>query len=207
MYYNELKSLKIRMITIFSILMMGLISCSAPDTSAVFDEHCDNLNALVFSIRKIDKSMQQQKSWDEIEVEINKVLTLLSEDTVHECSFRNHEHYPRVMRFLFVDQMCRQLQYNRYPESFPYLIELGKLFKDDNEIREYFGEKLALIAYHNPEVWISYYMRRPMESDSLYRNTRWEITDKDRLIRRLKTTQGASDLIQKLKSDTQIIQK
>lgn len=196
----KMRRLKAGLPIIFSILTILIGSCSAPNNSEVLDEHCENLNTLVFSIRKIDKSLQQQKRWAEIELEIKKVLILLSEDTVHECSFRNHEHYPRVMRFLFVDQMCKQLQYNRYPESFPYLIELGKLFKDDPEIREYFGEKLALIAYHNPEVWVSYYIRRPIESDSLYRNTRWEITERERLIRRLKTVRGSDNLIERLKS-------
>jgi hypothetical protein len=188
----------IRVLVLFSVL--GIIGCSSPDAAESEGGTCENLNQLIFSIRKIDRGMQQLKDWGELETEIQKVLHLLSVSTGPECAFRNHAHYPRVMRFMFVDQISRQLQYNRYPESFPYLLALGRRFQEDAEIREYFGEKLALIAYHNPELWVAYYTSHPAESDSLYRNTRWQITDRERLVRRLKSVSGSEALLGRLQS-------
>lgn len=164
---------------------------------------CERLNRLMYMIRQTDKAIHQRKEAKEIETMVADCIALLKVqklDTSGSCQYEDHAHYPQYARFILTDNLSSQLMRGRLPELFPYLLEFGSLFADDAEVSEYFGEKLALIAYHNPATWVNYYNSHPENQDSMIRHTEWQILEKSRMLRRLESEEGSEGLVKILES-------
>ncbi len=182
------------------LLLIGMFGCT-PVPGPQEEESqasCERLNRLMYMIRQTDKAIQQRKEVKEIETMVSDCIALLKVqklDTSGSCRYEDHDHYPQYARFILTDNLSSQLMRGRLPELFPYLLEFGSLFTDDAEVSEYFGEKLALIAYHNPAIWVDYYNSHPDIQDSMIRNTEWQILEKSRMLRRLESEKGSVGLI------------
>jgi hypothetical protein len=187
------------------VLFMGMSGCT-PVPGPKEEESqasCERLNRLMYMIRQTDKAIQQRKEVKEIETMVSNCIALLKVqklDTSGSCQYEDHEHYPQYARFILTDNLSSQLMRGRLPELFPYLIEFGSLFADDAEVSEYFGEKLALIAYHNPAIWVDYYNSHADVQDSMIRHTEWQILEKSRMLRRLESEAGSDGLIKVLEA-------
>lgn len=165
---------------------------------------CERLNRLMYMIRQTDKAIQQKKEAAEIQTMVRDCIALLriqKRDTGEACRFEDHTHYPQYARFMLTDHLSGQIMRGRLEQLFPDLLAFGALYADDAEVSEYFGEKLALIAYHNPEIWVSYYNAHPREQDSLFRHTQWHILERSRMTRRLQTANGSEAIIQRLSQE------
>lgn len=164
---------------------------------------CERLNRLMYLIRQTDKAIQQRKDVKEIEVMVADCISLLriqKSDTSETCRYEDHNHYPQYARFILTDNLSSQIMRGRLPELFPYLLEFGSLYAEDSEVSEYFGEKLALIAYHNPTIWVNFYSLNPDKQDSMLKHTEWKILEKNRMIRRLQSEAGSEALVEVLES-------
>jgi len=194
------------------ILLIILSACTPtpPGDKTTDAEACPELNILMGEIQSLERSLKQRKDWDELEESLTILIQQLqqnTEDSSALCMFSDHAYYPHFMRFAFIDELSVSIIKNHYPHAFPYLISLGRIFKQDKAIGEYFSEKLALIAYHNPKVWVRYYISHKEERDSLFNNTRWEITDRKRMIRRLQSVDGSEYLIERLNENNHSVRK
>jgi hypothetical protein len=198
-------SFRIYGILLIVVLLTGMSGCT-PVPGPQEEESqasCERLNRLMYMIRQTDKAIQQRKEVKEIEIMVADCIALLKVqklDTSGSCQYEDHEHYPQYARFILTDNLSSQLMRGRLPELFPYLLEFGSLFADDAEVSEYFGEKLALIAYHNPTTWVSYYNSHPEIQDSMIRHTEWQILEKSRMLRRLESEEGSDGLIKVLEA-------
>lgn len=195
--------MKNKYIILLSIFLLIVSDCT-PVPSPQEEESqasCERLNRLMYMIRQTDKAIHQKKEVKEIEGMVADCIALLKvqkQDTTNICRFEDHNHYPQYARFMLTDNLSGQIMRGKLAELFPYLLAFGALYDDDPEVSEYFGEKLALIAYHNPEVWVNYYNLHPEIQDSLYNHTAWKILDKSRILRRLKSVKDSEGIIDRI---------
>lgn len=194
-----------RKISLIIVALLLVQACQQPVKSyAEISDSCERLNRLMYSVRQVDRALNQKKEWPEIEPLLEESLVLMKTnltDSSAQCRFQDHEYYPLYARFIFSDDLSTQIMRGNYPEAFSYLIQFGELYSGDAEISEYFSEKLAMIAYHNTEVWYRYYENHPDKRDSLIHNTRWKIMEKSRMSRRLKQMKHGDDILKKIESN------
>jgi hypothetical protein len=173
--------MKISQFAFFIVAGFITFSCNKQENnSAKSNINCPELDDLMIQMKETEKSLSESTSWNEIKPELDSFLNGVkfnysSGDS--DCLFTNTLYKPEVSRFEFAERLYSYLLKNKSLEGLEYFISTMEVFRKDKEIFEFFTEKLAMIAFKDPDLYYSYYKAHPEKQSALLKETRWKILD------------------------------
>jgi len=173
--------MKISQFAFFIVAGFITFSCNKQENNSVKNNiNCPELDNLMIQMKETEKSLSESTSWNEIKPELDSFLNGVkfnysSGDS--DCLFTNTLYKPEVSRFEFAERLYSYLLKNKSLEGLEYFISTMEVFRKDKEIFEFFTEKLAMIAFKDPDLYYSYYKSHPEKQSALLKETRWKILD------------------------------
>lgn len=107
-----------------------------------------------------------------------------------ECSFVNQQAIPLKVRFEFVEPLVNRTASRELAQGMEYLYNISRLFNQDREIREFFGEEFAIVASKSPDIYMNFFNQRADARGALMNETRWRILDKEKALNDFSAIEG-----------------
>jgi hypothetical protein len=174
---------------------------SAP--SPVVTEQCQALDTLFSKLEEMEAALLDGREWEQCKPMLMDGLIALEEN--HElgdslCNYLDQRHHPDVPRLLWVESLRSRIEEDTISEGIYFLLRFRAVFKDDNEISEFFSEELASIALNNPQCYLGYLLKNPDQEVMLLYSTKWNKLDLPRQSLAFGTLEGGGVVADFLKN-------
>lgn len=141
---------------------------------------CEALDSLFDKLAKMEMALLDGEDWKQCKPLVQDGLAALEArhkagDTI--CNYLDQRHHPDIPRLLWVESLRSRIEEDTIAEGIYYLLRFRAVFKDDQEISEFFSEELASIALNNPNCYLGYLIENPDQEVMLLYSTKWNRLD------------------------------